>query len=164
MQRKKLWMIRLIAVLLAVVMVVTLAMCTPLSRTLRATSLPDSALEPDSVPDAEASLGTRSVTRQVLTCGREEHRHSEACYDEGGNLICEKEEHVHTEDCYETVEVPLPDEPETTELVLDQTPGEQAPAGGNPERSRRPGGGRGRESGGLPRSRNAGARCALRRF
>ncbi len=38
-------------------------------------------------------------------CGVDEHIHGEKCYDEGENLICEAEEHTHTEEClFETKE------------------------------------------------------------
>lgn len=33
-------------------------------------------------------------------CGKEEHVHTEDCFDETGALICGKEEHTHTEDCF----------------------------------------------------------------
>lgn len=32
-------------------------------------------------------------------CGKEEHTHTEACYDENGALICGREEHTHTDAC-----------------------------------------------------------------
>lgn len=32
-------------------------------------------------------------------CGKEEHTHTEACYDESGALICGREEHTHTDAC-----------------------------------------------------------------
>lgn len=32
-------------------------------------------------------------------CGKEEHTHTEACYDENGSLICGREEHTHTDAC-----------------------------------------------------------------
>lgn len=32
-------------------------------------------------------------------CGKEEHAHTEACYDENGALICGREEHTHTDAC-----------------------------------------------------------------
>ena len=34
-------------------------------------------------------------------CGKEEHAHTEACYDENQTLICGQEEHAHTESCLE---------------------------------------------------------------
>ena len=33
-------------------------------------------------------------------CGKEEHTHGDACYDENGALICGLEEHTHTAECY----------------------------------------------------------------
>lgn len=36
-------------------------------------------------------------------CGKEEHTHTEACYDENGALICGREEHTHTDACLLTV-------------------------------------------------------------
>lgn len=33
-------------------------------------------------------------------CGKEEHIHSEECFDNDGNLICSLEEHIHTPECY----------------------------------------------------------------
>lgn len=35
------------------------------------------------------------------TCGKEEHVHTEACYEDQSALICEKVEHIHDELCYE---------------------------------------------------------------
>ena len=32
-------------------------------------------------------------------CGKEEHAHTEVCYDENGALICGREEHTHTDVC-----------------------------------------------------------------
>lgn len=32
-------------------------------------------------------------------CGKEEHTHTEACYDKNGALICGREEHTHTDAC-----------------------------------------------------------------
>lgn len=32
-------------------------------------------------------------------CGKEEHTHTEACYDENGALICGREKHTHTDAC-----------------------------------------------------------------
>lgn len=37
----------------------------------------------------------------ALICGKEEHTHSEGCYDADGNLICTLEEHTHSDECYE---------------------------------------------------------------
>lgn len=34
-----------------------------------------------------------------MACGKEEHTHTEACYDENGALICGREEHTHTDAC-----------------------------------------------------------------
>ncbi len=33
-------------------------------------------------------------------CGKEEHVHTEDCFDETGAPVCGKEEHTHTEDCF----------------------------------------------------------------
>ena len=42
-------------------------------------------------------------------CGMEEHVHTDACYDNEGNLICTLMEHTHTEECYqEEVQVEEP--------------------------------------------------------
>ena len=41
-------------------------------------------------------------TAQTLVCGKDEHTHTDACYEK--QLICGLEEdHVHTDECYETV-------------------------------------------------------------
>ena len=40
-----------------------------------------------------------AVTMSHTACGKEEHVHSDACYDESGALICGKEEHTHTDAC-----------------------------------------------------------------
>ena len=40
-----------------------------------------------------------AVTMSHTACGKEEHVHSDACYDENGALICGKEEHTHTDAC-----------------------------------------------------------------
>ncbi len=45
-------------------------------------------------------LPANTATAELI-CGKEEHTHSEECYDANGNLICGKEEHVHSESCYE---------------------------------------------------------------
>ncbi|MGI6057116.1 MAG: hypothetical protein ACOYBD_09080, partial [Bilifractor sp.] len=45
-------------------------------------------------------LPANTATAELI-CGKEEHTHSEDCYDANGNLICGKEEHVHSESCYE---------------------------------------------------------------
>lgn len=41
----------------------------------------------------------------ALICGKEEHTHSEGCYDADGNLICTIEEHTHSDECYEWTDV-----------------------------------------------------------
>lgn len=41
----------------------------------------------------------------ALICGKEEHTHSEGCYDAEGNLICTLEEHTHSDECYEWTDV-----------------------------------------------------------
>lgn len=43
------------------------------------------------IPAVTMSRGT--------ACGKEEHTHTEACYDENGALICGREEHTHTDAC-----------------------------------------------------------------
>lgn len=56
--------------------------------------------------------------RSILTCGQEEtpgHKHDETCYDAEGNLICgqeEKEGHTHTAECYTTEKVLVCDKEE----------------------------------------------------
>lgn len=42
----------------------------------------------------------------VYICGLEAHTHDETCYDESGELICGLEEHVHDESCVAPPEVP----------------------------------------------------------
>lgn len=59
-----------------------------------------------------------SLPAQTLTCDKEEHTHTEECYDENNQLICDKEEHTHNEDCNKQDEVNeqeevVEDEPET---------------------------------------------------
>lgn len=39
-------------------------------------------------------------------CGMEAHTHSETCYDEAGELTCGLEEHTHSEACQSTAEAP----------------------------------------------------------
>ena len=41
-------------------------------------------------------------TEPVYICGKEAHTHSETCYDEAGELTCGLEEHTHTEECHST--------------------------------------------------------------
>ena len=38
--------------------------------------------------------------KQILSCPKEEHTHTDECFDTEGNLICNKEEHVHGSECY----------------------------------------------------------------
>lgn len=52
-----------------------------------------------------------SLPAQTFACDKEEHTHTEECYDENNELICEKEEHTHNEDCNKQEEV-ANDEPE----------------------------------------------------
>lgn len=59
-----------------------------------------------------------SLPAQTFACDKEEHTHTEECYDENNQLICEKEEHTHNEDCNKQEEVNeqeevVKDEPET---------------------------------------------------
>lgn len=37
-------------------------------------------------------------------CGKEEHTHDTSCYNENNELICSKEEHVHSSECEKTIE------------------------------------------------------------
>lgn len=37
-------------------------------------------------------------------CGKEEHTHDTSCYNENNELICDKEEHVHSSECEKTIE------------------------------------------------------------
>ena len=53
-----------------------------------------------------------SLPAQTFACDKEEHTHTEECYDENNQLICDKEEHTHNEDCNKQEEV-VNDEPET---------------------------------------------------
>lgn len=39
-------------------------------------------------------------TDKVLVCKLQEHRHSEECNDENGNLICNTKVHIHSDKCY----------------------------------------------------------------
>ena len=59
-----------------------------------------------------------SLPAQTFACDKEEHTHTEECYDENNQLICEKEEHTHNEDCNKQEEANeqeevVKDEPET---------------------------------------------------
>lgn len=59
-----------------------------------------------------------SLPAQTFACDKEEHTHTEECYDENNELICEKEEHTHNEDCNKQEEVNeqeevVKDKPET---------------------------------------------------
>ena len=59
-----------------------------------------------------------SLPAQTFACDKEEHTHTEECYDEKNQLICDKEEHTHNEDCNKQEEVNeqeevVEDEPET---------------------------------------------------
>ncbi len=47
------------------------------------------------------------VTEAVLDCSYVTHKHEESCYDENGSIICELEEaltHTHSESCYDEAE------------------------------------------------------------
>lgn len=52
----------------------------------------------DACYEEEVPLNSGTV-EQVYICGLEEHTHDETCYDESGELICGLEEHVHDERC-----------------------------------------------------------------
>lgn len=59
-----------------------------------------------------------SLPAQTFACDKEEHTHTDECYDENNKLICDKEEHTHNEDCNKQDEVNeqeevVEDEPET---------------------------------------------------
>lgn len=43
---------------------------------------------------------TKECYKEILSCTREEHVHSEDCFDADGNLTCMLEEHMHSGDCY----------------------------------------------------------------
>ena len=48
------------------------------------------------------SLKFKADTLQrIATCGLEEHTHTEACYNEAGELVCGRTEHIHTDACYQ---------------------------------------------------------------
>ena len=48
------------------------------------------------------SLKFRADTLQrIAMCGLEEHTHTEACYNEAGELVCGLTEHEHTDACYQ---------------------------------------------------------------
>lgn len=44
---------------------------------------------------------TNACYEQVLTCTREEHTHSQSCYDEAGNVTCDISPHTHSDSCYQ---------------------------------------------------------------
>lgn len=41
-----------------------------------------------------------AITMEGLTCGQEEHVHTDVCYN-GEELVCGQEEHTHTDTCYQ---------------------------------------------------------------
>lgn len=47
----------------------------------------------------EHSHTEECVPEPVYYCGMEPHTHLPKCYDDAGNLTCQLEEHVHTEEC-----------------------------------------------------------------
>jgi hypothetical protein len=48
------------------------------------------------------SLKFKADTLQrIATRGLEEHTHTEACYNEAGELVCGRTEHEHTDACYQ---------------------------------------------------------------
>ena len=56
---------------------------------------------------SDACYSTNETAERELSCGREEHTHSEECFGQAGReLICGMEEgegaHTHTEDCWHT--------------------------------------------------------------
>ena len=52
----------------------------------------------DACYEEEAPLNS-GTGEQAYICGLEEHTHDETCYDESGELTCTLEEHVHDETC-----------------------------------------------------------------
>ena len=63
-----------------------------------------------------------TIPAVTLACDKEEHVHTEECYDENNDLICTKEEHTHSEDCYEKEEQEQePVEEEDEDVVEDET-------------------------------------------
>ena len=83
------------------------------------------------------SLKFRADTLQrIAMCGLEEHTHTEACYNEAGELVCGLTEHEHTDACYQqrpvhepAEEAPVEDglldaEDEVPEIVADVNLGE----------------------------------------
>ena len=56
------------------------------------------------------SLKFRADTLQrIAMCGLEEHTHTEACYNEAGELVCGRTEHEHTDACYQQRPVQQPE-------------------------------------------------------
>lgn len=55
---------------------------------------------------SEACKSTKPETEPGYNCGMEAHTHSETCYDEAGELTCSLEEHIHSEECQSTEEAP----------------------------------------------------------
>ena len=51
--------------------------------------------------------GQEPETEPVNICGMEAHTHSEACYDDTGELICTLEEHQHSEACLQAEADPV---------------------------------------------------------
>lgn len=79
--------------------------------------------------DAEASEETTAASEETLEskepepeqiyyCGKEEHTHSEECYDEAGKLICGRKEHTHSEKCLKA-DIRLKAETEEYLIVLE---------------------------------------------
>ena len=53
---------------------------------------------------------------RIATCGLAEHAHTDACYDDAGDLTCGLAEHVHTDACYQTRPLKGKDDGEGTAL------------------------------------------------
>lgn len=89
--------------------VITCLACVVVFSTVYALILPAVTLENTVYCGREEHMHSEECYEKVLSCGLEEsgsHVHSEECYDENNVLICGAKEakgHTHSEDCYASV-------------------------------------------------------------
>ncbi len=99
------------------------------------TGAADPSIEDTDKADADKEEGSDAITTEdpteevsVYICGKEEHKHGEACYDEQGELTCKEEEHQHGLDCLRPAEgeEPPSEEPSEEEQPADEPSEEPA--------------------------------------
>ncbi|MCI5902340.1 MAG: InlB B-repeat-containing protein, partial [Blautia sp.] len=74
---------------------------------------PKKGLYQDEVEVYSGEIGTPgSAEIRELTCGKEEHTHTNSCYNWWGKLTCGKEAHTHSDGCY-TITPAVPEVPST---------------------------------------------------